>query len=336
MHTNKEIEVNRCPGDTKLSTKWQSTGDSTKEHYFWPFAQIINYSGKTWNTRYGYLITQRELVVLRISRAVIGSGIAQTRSSRTPVQTPAGEHEGTYSPLFVPPSSPVARQSTTNDRLPIGLIDEDRPGTHRHGGERDREIYLGSHAQSNGSSLQGPQQHHRSSDVNRAGQRKQPSTGSNERKRRPYKRQRLEETTSSPTRNSCDALRIHFLSLPTNARLEFLSWLFEGSLPQCTFGPEITASITPAKRKVNTGVRKQVRWATSQGNAGNLDDSGSLEKSRKGMPWLPEEESLLLELRNTRGLPWSDITRLFSDQYPGRSQGSIQVHWSTKLKGRQS
>nr|KMM72960.1 hypothetical protein CPAG_09250 [Coccidioides posadasii RMSCC 3488] len=263
MHTNKDIEVNHCPGDTKLSKKWQSTGDSTKEHYFWPFAQIINYSGKTWNTRYSYLITQRELVVLRISRAVIGSGIAQTRSSRTPVQTPTGEHEGTYSPLFVPPSSPVAGQSTTperqshqsnvsigssvspsarhsakslessvlqspgpyeptvilidltilrdefllessqlyqdiqdgdtiwssqqempcpypetpivpqsifdNDRLPIGLIDEDRPGTHRHGGERDREIYLGSHAQSNGSSLQGPQQHHRSNDVNWAG-----------------------------------------------------------------------------------------------------------------------------------------------------------------------
>jgi hypothetical protein len=75
-----------------------------------------------------------------------------------------------------------------------------------------------------------------------------------------------------------------------------------------------------------------VRWAMPQGAADSSDNSGTLEKSRKGMPWLPEEESLLLELRNTRGLPWSDVTNLFSLQYPGRSQGSIQVYWSTKLK----
>ncbi|GIJ84993.1 hypothetical protein Asppvi_003848 [Aspergillus pseudoviridinutans] len=56
------------------------------------------------------------------------------------------------------------------------------------------------------------------------------------------------------------------------------------------------------------------------------------QNPRKRKPWLPEEEELLVELRRNRGLPWSTVTRLFSDQYPGRSQGSIQVYWSTNHK----
>nr|KMM63840.1 hypothetical protein CPAG_00194 [Coccidioides posadasii RMSCC 3488] len=48
------------------------------------------------------------------------------------------------------------------------------------------------------------------------------------------------------------------------------------------------------------------------------------KNSRKGKPWLPEEEELLMELRRNWGLPWSTVTRLFLDQYQGRSQGSIQ------------
>ncbi|EER28991.1 predicted protein [Coccidioides posadasii C735 delta SOWgp] len=56
------------------------------------------------------------------------------------------------------------------------------------------------------------------------------------------------------------------------------------------------------------------------------------KNSRKGKPWLPEEEELLMELRRNWGLPWSTVTRLFLDQYQGRSQGSIQVYWSTNHK----
>jgi hypothetical protein len=50
------------------------------------------------------------------------------------------------------------------------------------------------------------------------------------------------------------------------------------------------------------------------------------KSSRKGRRWLSGEESLLVELRRDRRLPWSDVARLFSEQYPGRSQGSIQVY----------
>ncbi|KAK2807344.1 hypothetical protein FQN50_005499 [Emmonsiellopsis sp. PD_5] len=106
------VYMNQCPGDTKLATKWYSTMERTKEQYFWPFAQLINYCGKAWNTRYGYVITQEELVVLRISRAIIGSGIAGKRSPRTAIHPPAlpGHEEVGFrssSPLFVPSSPPA-------------------------------------------------------------------------------------------------------------------------------------------------------------------------------------------------------------------------------------
>lgn len=240
-------------------------------------------------------------------------------------------------PCPYPEPSIVPHSIFDNDHLSLGLIDENRPANHRHCGERSRQTHPGNNAnnaESNESSPRGPRQQHCNSDVNRTEPRKRLLTGSDERKRRMNKRQRLEETTPSPAGNSCASLRFHFLSLPTNARLEFLSWLFEGALPRCTFEPEISASIAPAKTTDDTRVRKQVRWATPQGAADSVDNSSTLKKSRKGMPWLPEEEDLLIELRDTRRLLWSEVTKLFSDQYPGRSQGSIQVYWSTKLKKR--
>ncbi|KAK2793057.1 hypothetical protein FQN52_002205 [Onygenales sp. PD_12] len=119
--------MNCCPGATKLSTNWQSGKETAKAHYFWPYAQLINYCRRTWNTRYGYLISQRELVVLRISRTVIGSGIAPTRSPRTTQQTSAatGQDEG-GSPLFVPLSSPPEHHAHPGDG-PVGFLSRPLP-----------------------------------------------------------------------------------------------------------------------------------------------------------------------------------------------------------------
>jgi hypothetical protein len=141
----------------------------------------------------------------------------------------------------------------------------------------------GNNAESNEFSPRGPRQQHCDSGVNQTEQRKRPSTGSDERKRRRNKRQRIEDTTLSPAGNSCASLRFHFLSLPTNARLEFLSWLFEGALPRCTFEPEVSSSIASSKSPDGTPVRKQVRWATPQ-VTDSVDNSNTREKSRKGMP----------------------------------------------------
>ncbi|KAF2175208.1 hypothetical protein K469DRAFT_611413 [Zopfia rhizophila CBS 207.26] len=43
-----------------------------------------------------------------------------------------------------------------------------------------------------------------------------------------------------------------------------------------------------------------------------------------------EEDALLIELKEGQGLPWERISKRF----PGRTVGSLQVHYSTKLKDR--
>ncbi|KAK2804514.1 hypothetical protein FQN50_006589 [Emmonsiellopsis sp. PD_5] len=80
--------VNRCPGETKLSTKWHSRRDIDARFYLWPIAQVLEYCGENWGTRYGYLITQEELVVMRLSRERIESGIAGKRSPRAAASRP--------------------------------------------------------------------------------------------------------------------------------------------------------------------------------------------------------------------------------------------------------
>ena len=44
------------------------------------------------------------------------------------------------------------------------------------------------------------------------------------------------------------------------------------------------------------------------------------------------EDDLLLKLRRHKNLSWSETHREFNEIYRGRSQGSLQVHYSTKLK----
>jgi hypothetical protein len=125
---------------------------------------------------------------------------------------------------------------------------------------------------------------------------------------------RLRVPSKFPTReDSFTALCSHFLLLPLDERLQFLSWLFEGALPRCM--PEAGPAACE-DRNVQSASH------STQG------------PSRKGMPWSTEEVDLLLRLRRHERRPWSEVTRLFSDQYPGRSAGSIQVYWSTTLKNK--
>ena len=94
---NLPTYVNRCPGDTKLSGKWTSMGDRTKKFYWWPIAQVLGYCD-TWRVRYGYLITQEELVVFRFSADPIGPGLASTRSPRLRATAPSLPLELSSSP----------------------------------------------------------------------------------------------------------------------------------------------------------------------------------------------------------------------------------------------
>lgn len=61
--------VNILPGDSKLSTKWTSKlyqADTTRAKYTNPFDQIFTYCVRA-NARFGYLISQEELVAVRVS-----------------------------------------------------------------------------------------------------------------------------------------------------------------------------------------------------------------------------------------------------------------------------
>ncbi|KAJ5346787.1 uncharacterized protein N7506_000040 [Penicillium brevicompactum] len=52
-------------------------------------------------------------------------------------------------------------------------------------------------------------------------------------------------------------------------------------------------------------------------------------KRRRRLRWSSEEVNFLLELRRDEQRPWSEVTSLFLDRYPGRSPAAIQVYWST-------
>jgi hypothetical protein len=70
---NPNQTVNILPGDTKVSYKWKSAdivpkeidaGD-TVQNWFWPLRQIFTYC-MNYNTRYGYIISDEEVVAFRV------------------------------------------------------------------------------------------------------------------------------------------------------------------------------------------------------------------------------------------------------------------------------
>lgn len=54
--------------------------------------------------------------------------------------------------------------------------------------------------------------------------------------------------------------------------------------------------------------------------------------SRRGLRWSTEEKRLLKKLKGEENLPWSEVYRQFAQEFPGRSEGTIQLHWYTKAK----
>ncbi|KAE8344887.1 hypothetical protein BDV24DRAFT_171386 [Aspergillus arachidicola] len=101
--------------------------------------------------------------------------------------------------------------------------------------------------------------------------------------------------------------------------VQFLPWLLEGALPyhMLRLDPLTTGN----------GDAWPVSPLTQRSNSSEPHGS-----SRKGLPWSSEEKGLVLRLRRDEKRPWSEVTRLISGQFPGRSRGSIQVFWSTTLK----
>jgi hypothetical protein len=134
-----------------------------------------------------------------------------------------------------------------------------------------------------------------------------------------------------PVNSSFSILRDQYSSLPAEERLQFLSWLFEGALSRCLPGPSRSNEAAASK-----GTEREGGITTSsakQSIKGTQVVTGKPPFSpRKRLDYSAEEDRLLVQLREEESLPWSEVSKRFDQRFPGRSQGSIQVHWSTKLK----
>ncbi|OOQ83690.1 hypothetical protein PEBR_33475 [Penicillium brasilianum] len=121
---------------------------------------------------------------------------------------------------------------------------------------------------------------------------------------------------------SFPTLRAQFSALSVEERLQFLSWLFEGALSHCFHWP-------PRREKISKSRSQHA------GESAQAQEIGCTPP-RKGLSWSEEEIRLLVKLREEENLAWSEVFKQFSQKFPGRTKGSIQVYWSTKLGKRQS
>ncbi|CAG7923607.1 unnamed protein product [Penicillium olsonii] len=135
---------------------------------------------------------------------------------------------------------------------------------------------------------------------------------------RPQKRARRSTLELGRKNISLPAFRAQFSALPAEERLQFLSWLFEGALSHCIHTPPRRDTV-PTSRSQKTSINAQAI------------DAG-LTSSRKGLPWCEEEVRLLVKLKEEENLAWPEVAERFGQKFRGRSQGSIQVYWSTKLR----
>ncbi|KAJ5472100.1 hypothetical protein N7539_008669 [Penicillium diatomitis] len=117
---------------------------------------------------------------------------------------------------------------------------------------------------------------------------------------------------------SLPTLRAQFSAPPVEERVQFLSWLFESALSHCVHLPHGSDRSQHANRDAE------------------LVDRPRTPCSRKGLSWSDEEADLLVKLREEEHLAWSEVTERFGEKFPGRSQGSLQVYWSTRLGKRRS
>jgi hypothetical protein len=146
LKNQQQPYLNLCPGDTKLSTKWKSSWRHLKdgrvaEEFEKPLSQILNYCSAA-NSRYGYIVTQEELVVIRVTMSTDPvQPLSTSRPCRSTAQyQPSASHARDHSiasalsdlSLDAPGSSYTDGSNPTRnyDALEIKSI----PWTNRDGG----------------------------------------------------------------------------------------------------------------------------------------------------------------------------------------------------------
>jgi hypothetical protein len=123
---------NLLPGDTKISSKWTpslyaSRAARNVEQWEWPVRQVLTYACNL-NVRYGYIITDKHLVVFQFAREAVGPGLSAERDQRVvvPAATLALAHarpdssstdlSSTFQTLSISePSAPYSDSHPTTD-----------------------------------------------------------------------------------------------------------------------------------------------------------------------------------------------------------------------------
>ncbi|KAK3944263.1 hypothetical protein QBC46DRAFT_172528 [Diplogelasinospora grovesii] len=101
--------VNLVPGDTKLSSKWTPDMLDDEEMFVeWQevVSQTVTYTAERFG-RYGFIVTDSVLVVLRLTRQYTGAGLAANRSPRSAGSGSQGGHSGSDTSMGMSdPSNP--------------------------------------------------------------------------------------------------------------------------------------------------------------------------------------------------------------------------------------
>lgn len=171
-----------------------------------------------------------------------------------------------------------------------------------------------------------------------------------QRRRRNPKRQMSEKCQSSKTTKSSIAakrqtkkssgrhrmgsflaVRSQFENLSVEDRLQFLSWLFEGALSHCVSTPLGADPDSSSSCISKPGIEVTYDCGSMSSNT-ELAEAQYTPSTRKGLSWSLGERQLLVKLREQQNLGWPEVVQRFSEKFPGRSKGSIQVYWCTTLK----
>ena len=160
-----------------------------------------------------------------------------------------------------------------------------------------------------------------------------------------------DETSSSKTSHSDGSVRRGFSSLRSNHysksspvnSAEPLSWPIAGFLERTGSGSVILTLGLFANPSDDRRATEPIQFKSGDSSA---QFGARLEHLAAGTPFTttkckagparsnvkftPQEDSMLIELREHEGLSWGEIGRRF----PHRTKASLQVHYSTKLKER--
>ncbi len=166
-------------------------------------------------------------------------------------------------------------------------------------------------------------------------------------------RTQLQSTSSLRCDNHCRSQRSPTPSLgddelTPNTRAEYQEWPLHGFFKRTIIGNEtrycmefsleefqkLRASASPLHTsRANSNVHSSMMIASSFSNPTRTKKPRSALSSRSlRTRFTQEEDTKLIDLKETKRWSWDQIEGAF----PGRSRGSLQVHYCTKLKGKLS